>query len=274
MTDAPADTRHDKMRAPEVYLAISAEGVEEMNRPTASLFWSGVAAGLLIAFSVVAEALLRAHLPATEWRPLVENFGYSAGFLIVIMGRMQLFTENTITTVLPTVAEPSWDNIGCSARIWGIVFGANLVGAAVAALFLAEAGSLAAPVNEAIGAISAHAIEGSGLDIFIRAIPAGILIAAIVWMLPSAETSTFWVVLFFTYLIALGDFAHVVAGSVEAFYVLFTDEAASLSLVLGFLIPAFLGNVVGGTVVFAVLAYGQVREELPDNDESEGPGPH
>src|SRR3954465_13897219 len=84
-----------------VYKAILKEGESELERSSSALFWSGLAAGLSMGFSLVAEGLLRAHLPAEEWRPLGAKFGYSIGFLIVILGRQQLFTENTLTPVLP-----------------------------------------------------------------------------------------------------------------------------------------------------------------------------
>src|SRR4051812_30179237 len=84
-----------------VHEAVLAEGLEELERTSAALAWSGLAAGLSMGFSLAAEGLLRAHLPDTSWRPLVDRLGYSIGFLIVILGRQQLFTENTLTVILP-----------------------------------------------------------------------------------------------------------------------------------------------------------------------------
>jgi formate/nitrite transporter FocA (FNT family) len=257
---------HVRMPAPLVYEVIRRDGIEEMSRPASSLLWSGIAAGILISFSVLSEGLLRVHLPDLPWRPLVENLGYSVGFLIVIMGRMQLFTENTITTVLPTMGSPTRANLVCSARVWGIVFGANLIGATAAAAFFVWSNALSAGLLAAIDDISRHALAPGFAETFMRGIPAGILIASIVWMLPSAGNAAFNIVLLFTWLIALGDFTHVVAGSVEAIYLLFTGAVGIAGAVFGFLLPAFLGNVVGGTLVFALLAYGQVAEELPETD--------
>ena len=84
-----------------VYKAILKEGEEELARPSSALFWSGLAAGLSMGFSMIAEGLLTNYLPDAHWRPLVAKFGYSVGFLIVILGRQQLFTENTLTPILP-----------------------------------------------------------------------------------------------------------------------------------------------------------------------------
>jgi formate-nitrite transporter family protein len=91
-------------RAPVIYEIVRKHGEEEMTRPTVSLWWSGVAAGLSISFSLLAQALLQMHLPDEPWRPLVSCLGYSVGFLMVVLARQQLFTENTITVVLPVMA--------------------------------------------------------------------------------------------------------------------------------------------------------------------------
>ncbi len=84
-----------------VYETIRREGEEELGRKASALAWSAFAAGLSMGFSFIAEGLLTAHLPDRPWRLLISRVGYSVGFLIVILGRQQLFTENTLTVVLP-----------------------------------------------------------------------------------------------------------------------------------------------------------------------------
>jgi formate-nitrite transporter family protein len=81
--------------------AIRKDGDEELQRSWSALAWSALAAGLSLGFSFVAEGPLRSHLPNTLWRPLVVNIGYPLGFLIVIIGRQQLFTENTLAAIIP-----------------------------------------------------------------------------------------------------------------------------------------------------------------------------
>ena len=71
-----------------IYEIIRREGEEEINRTARSLIWSGIAAGILISFSVLGEAIFRTYLPDTPARFLIENLGYSFGFLLVILGRM------------------------------------------------------------------------------------------------------------------------------------------------------------------------------------------
>ena len=251
-----------RLRAPVVYEVIRREGEEELTRPVSSLWWSGIAAGVGISTSVVAEGLLHDNLPDSSWRPLIENFGYCIGFLIVILGRLQLFTENTITAVLPLAAERTRRNFLYTARLWGTVFAANLVGTFAFAAATVFAGIFPADQLEAFREISHHLMLKAPMEMLLHAVPAGFLVAALVWMMPSSEGSEFWVILTMTYLIALGDFAHVIAGSAEAFLLLLSGEIGLAKTVFGFLVPAFVGNVIGGTALFAVLAYAQVKKEL------------
>src|SRR3954471_9465778 len=105
MSDAERDDQEaEEKSAPSAHVvceAIRKEGRHEMERQVSSLAWSGLAAGMSMGFSLLAEALLRHHLPEAGWAPLISKLGYSVGFLIVILGRQQLFTENTLTVILP-----------------------------------------------------------------------------------------------------------------------------------------------------------------------------
>lgn len=251
-----------RLAAWQIFEVIRRDGEEELVRPTSSLIWSGIAAGILISFSVLGEAFLVARLPDTDWATLIASLGYSAGFLIVIMGRMQLFTENTITTVLPLSRKPKALFLPV-VRLWGIVFGANMIGTTIAAAFIVFSGAFIPLYFDAIIEISTKVAELSAWEALIRGIPAGILIAAIVWMLPSASgAGSFLIILFFTYLIALGEFTHVIAGSVEVIALVFNSNIGLGAAVFGSIVPTLIGNVIGGTVVFALLARYQVLEEV------------
>lgn len=251
-----------RLRAAVVFEIIRREGQGELARGLPALWWSGLAAGLSIGFSVLVEAYLAAHLPDAPWTPLIDNLGYSVGFLIVIMGRQQLFTENTLTAVLPFISRGGHVWWLALLRLWGIVLGANLVGCMIFAYFFVHSGVLSPEVAQAIVKIGEHMMANTPSEMFLKAIVAGWLIAALVWMLPSAEGSEFLVITLMTYLIALGDLTHVVAGSAEAFYLLFAGHTDIASVVGRFLLPTLAGNVVGGTLLFTVLSYAQVREEI------------
>ncbi|MEE4189683.1 MAG: formate/nitrite transporter family protein [Roseobacter sp.] len=245
-----------------IYEVIRRDGEEELARPTRSLVWSGIAAGIMISFSVLGEAIFRTYLPETPSRFLIENLGYSLGFLLVILGRMQLFTENTITTVFPGITNPSVSILGRITRLWSVVLAANVVGAFAAALLIVHTPAVPRDLMPAILSLSEHAVGMPAWDSFWRAIPAGILVAAIVWMLPQAEEAAFFVILAFTWLIAAGDFTHVVAGSVEMAVLVLSGSLGFSGAVLGFFLPVLAGNVVGGTGIFALIAWGQVKEEI------------
>ncbi len=251
-----------RLRVAVVHEIIREEGEEELARPPVSLWWSGVVAGLGISMSVVAEGLLLQRLPDTAWRPLIANLGYCAGFLIVVLGRFQLFTENTITAVLPLLAHRSWRNLMLTARLWLVVIAANLVGTLAFAFAVIHLAIFPVEMTEAFMLVSRHFMEKSALEMLSHGIPAGFLIAAMVWMIPSAEGAEFWVVTLMAYLIALGDLSHVIAGSAKAFLLLVHGEIGVWHTVGEFLLPAFVGNVIGGTVLFTLLAYAQVKEEL------------
>ncbi len=251
-----------KLTSPMVYEIVREEGEEELRRPLLSLWWSGLAAGIAISMSVVAEGLLRQHLPDAPWRPLVENFGYCVGFLIVILGRFQLFTENTITAVLPVIARKTRDSLVRTARLWGIVLFANLAGTLLFALAALYGGIFTGGQVTAFMELAHHFMDRSAMEMLLHGVPAGFLIAVAVWMMPSAAGAEFWVVIMVTYLIALGDMAHVVAGSAEAFLLLLSAEIGLGDYLFTFLLPAFAGNVIGGTALFTLLAYGQVKEEI------------
>ncbi|EYD73274.1 formate/nitrite transporter family protein [Limimaricola hongkongensis] len=252
-----------------VYHVVLRAGEEELMRPTSSLVFSGIAAGMLISMSVLAEAVFRAYLPEAGWRPLVENIGYTIGFLLVILSRMQLFTENTITTVLPLLTRPGPRCARGLARLWGIVLGANLIGCFAAAAFYALTQAIPPEVAAAMAELSHHATGAGAAAGFAKAIPAGILIAALVWMLSSGDQEHFWIIFIFTWLIAAGDFTHIVAGAVEMAYLLILGELAPGPAILSFFLPVLAGNVVGGTVVFTLTAWGQVREEIaPDTAQT------
>lgn len=250
------------LRAPVVYEIVREEGEEEIRRPPISLWWSGIAAGLSIGFSLLSEALLRHYLPDAPWRPLVANMGYSVGFIMVILGRQQLFTENTITPILPLFADFDWWTLGRVARLWAIVFAANMLGTFGFALFNSLVPGTIPEIMHAMLEISREALAKDWFEMFARAIGAGFLIATIVWLIPSAKTSKIHVVFLFTYILALAEFTHIVAGSTEAFLLVLAGELGILEMLWRFTVPVFLGNVIGGTALFALIAYGQVMREI------------
>lgn len=247
-------------RALIVHEIVREEGEEELARTTTALAVSGLAAGASMGFSLVVEGLLRDGLPEASWRPLIESFGYTVGFVIVVLGRQQLFTENTLTGVLPLLTQRSMTCLVRLLRMWAVVLTANLVGAAMFAALLVATPSFEAQ-HQAFLAIAKEAAEGDVLDLFSRAIFAGWLIGLMVWLMPSAGSARFFVILFITYIVALGGFAHIIAGSCEVFYAVLSGEASLFDYATRFFAPVLLGNIVGGSALVALINHAQVRDE-------------
>jgi formate/nitrite transporter FocA (FNT family) len=250
-------------RSPVIYEVVRHQGEEELQRPAGSLFWSGIAGGITIMASVIAQGALRQKLPATlPWRDAAAEIGYSLGFLMVILGRLQLFTEQTIVTVLPFMAAPGWRKLGETARLWAIVFLANMVGACAAAAMNVKLHLMAPDLLGAMLEVSARLSHKQPLEILLQGVPAGFLIASVAWIRAGVNGGEFWVIVALTYAIALGDFTHVVAGGAETFLLLFAGQIGLGTAFGGIILPALIGNVVGGTGLFALLAHAQVRQEL------------
>lgn len=248
-------------RAAVVYETIREEGEFELSRKVSALAWSALAAGLSMGFSLVAEGLLRSHLPDAPWRPLVSKFGYSAGFLIVILGRQQLFTENTLTVILPLLLRLNRKTFLCVLRLWTVVFVCNIVGAFIFAWVVSHTGIFSPEIKQAFADIGREAVEGEWGTIFLRAIFAGWLIALMVWLLPAAESARIWVIIIMTYLVALGGYAHIIAGSVEVFYAAQMGITDWTTCFLDWMLPTLLGNIIGGVSLVAVLGHAQVVNE-------------
>lgn len=251
----------ERLSAPSgkiVYKAILKEGEEELARSSAALFWSGLAAGLSMGFSMIAEGLLHAYLPDTYWRPLVAKLGYSAGFLIVILGRQQLFTENTLTPILPLLQRKAVATLRNVLRLWAIVLVANLVGALIVALVAARTTAFDPQVREAFAAIGNKAMENGFATTLLRGIFAGWLIALMIWLLPFAETGRVWVIIIITYLVGLGQFSHIIAGSVETFTIAALGQKAWLNVLGSYTVPTLIGNVFGGLALVTTLNHAQV----------------
>ena len=244
-----------------IYGIIAKEGNEELSRPLSALAWSGYAAGICICFSVFTLAYLKMYLPHGGGWDLITKFGYVAGFLIVITARLQLFTENTITVILPLLDKLSWRNISRTFKLWGVVFAANMAGTFTIALMLTQFDLVGTGYHDKLVEVSMRAVDHTFAHAFVTGIPAGFLIAVMVWMLPSAKFSAPFIITVMIYLIALGDYSHVVAGSFEAFYVAL-DGALPWANALGYIAAAGLGNILGGTGIFTLLVYAQVKDEI------------
>lgn len=243
--------------AKTTYEVIRREGLRELERSTSALSWSGLAAGLSMGFSFLVEGLIQSHLPNTGWRPLVSTFGYSVGFVIVILGSQQLFTENTLMPIVPLLAHRTMARLQNVLRLWTAVLLTNMLGAFLFALVLAKLQVVDPEVHSALAEISHHAMRSGAGGTLLHGVYAGWLIAVMVWMLPAAKTQELLLVVFMTYLIGLGGFAHVVAGATEVFYAGIRGLEAWDAVLLLYLLPTLVGNILGGVTIVAALNHAQ-----------------
>jgi formate/nitrite transporter FocA (FNT family) len=241
-----------------VYKAILGEGEDELKRPSSALFWSGLAAGLSMGFSLIAEGLLRAHLPDAHWRPMIAKFGYSIGFLIVILGRQQLFTENTLTPILPLLQRKDGKTLANVGRLWSIVLLANLIGGAAVACAVIKTPAFESSVRATFIELGQAAMSHPFGTVLIKGVFAGWLIALMVWLLPFAEAARVHVIIIITYLVGLGELSHIIAGSIEVFVLAWAGVRPWTEVLGGYVLPALIGNVLGGVTLVAALNHAQV----------------
>ncbi len=240
------------------YEVVRREGDKELKRHPSALAWSALAGGLSMGFSFLTEALLRSHLPDAPWRPLITNLGYPVGFLMISLGNQQLFTENTITPIVPLLVAKTSEMLRRVAILWVVVLIGNLIGAFIFASLIALTDAFEPNVHVAFAAIAHEAIRSGFATTFMRGIFAGWLIALMVWMLPAASTQQVGVISLVTYLVGLGGLAHVIVGSIEVFYLVVTGELSFAQYFTVFFAPVFLGNVLGGLILVTGLNHAQV----------------
>jgi formate/nitrite transporter FocA (FNT family) len=212
--------------------------------------------------SLWVSGALHHYTPEAPWREAIVALGYPVGFLIVVLGRMQLFTEQTVVAILPLARDPTPHNFGRVARLWTVVFLGNVAGTAFMAALAAFAHLQGDDVLAGMLAVADKLREHSARETMMLGIPAGFIMASVAWIRSAEDQFGFWIVVALTAAIGLGGFTHVVVGSVEAWLLLWKGQAGLGWVLGGFLLPAFAGNVIGGTGLFALLAHAQVRQEI------------
>lgn len=241
-----------------------AQGLGELERPARGLLISGLSAGLEIGFSVllmgVITTLAADSLPELLTRLLTANM-YAVGFIFVILGRSELFTEHTTLAVFPVLEGRA--TVGRLARLWGLVYAANVTGAAAFAFLLTGvAPQLGVVEPEAFGRIAHTLVEHEGGTIFLSAVLAGWLMGLLSWLVSAGRdtTSQIFFVWLVTASIGLGHLHHCIVGTTEVLAGLFAGQAIGWAAYGHFLLWTTLGNAVGGVVFVALLKYGHVIE--------------
>lgn len=248
-------------RAAVLHEIIRYQGDQELERSIAALFWSALAAGLTMGLSLMAMGLFYSRLPQGDSSQVIASLGYSAGFLAVILARQQLFTENTLTAVLPVMTEPTVRNFGRLLRLWSVVLVGNLAGTILVSYVMLNLPIFDSKTDVAFLDVGRKVMENDLNQMFAKGIISGWMIATMVWMIPSMETAKVWIILMITYLMALGDFTHIVVGSVEVSYLVWAGEVSWAAFWLDFAAPTLIGNIIGGSFIFALISHAQVRSD-------------
>jgi formate/nitrite transporter FocA (FNT family) len=250
------DAETSRLSAAEIFDRVTRGAEEELARPISNLAISAMAAGLTMGLSAIGVALLRSAVGSD--RPALASLGYPLGFVAVILGRQQLFTENTLFPVALLLDRRRM--LGRTAVLWAVVLGGNVVGALAFALLSVRTPALPPRVRDELVELGRHAAANGHSRVFWSAVIAGWVIALVAWLV-TASTDTMAqvvVVLVLTYVVGLGEFAHSVAGTTETLSALVHGDLGG-GRFLWWFGGAVSGNAVGGVVIVALLNYGQVR---------------
>lgn len=264
--------RGTRLTAVEIHENILGPAEKELERPTASLLWSALTSGLVIGFSFVGGGYA-ASLATEGYRHAAFSAVYPLGFILVILARSELFTENTLVPVIPFLEHRDRRTFQQLIRVWVLLLAGNLVGAAIFAWTLARTPVVEAALHPVLREIAREATSGSFGHIVWGGVFAGWLIALLSWLLASTHATGAQIVLVWlcTAPIAALHFRHSIAGSVEAFYQVAGGGAGWGEMLSGFIAPAVIGNAIGGILLVALLNYGQVAPERKESHEESGP---
>ena len=243
--------------AEDIYEQVATNARQELKRSNTALGISGFGGGAFMGLSALGTAIAVAMLGESHGAHMISRMFYTLGFIVVIVGRSQLFTENTLYPVALVLAEKRefWNTL----RLWAIVLPANVAGAFAFAMLAAWTTGLNPAYVEALSHLGSTAIAHPATTVFWSGVIGGWMIALAAWLVSGSHsiTGSVAVIWLLTYIVGLGDFAHCIASSCEIFVTVLTHHAPWIAYPQWF-IPAVLGNICGGVGLVTILEYGQV----------------
>jgi formate/nitrite transporter FocA (FNT family) len=245
------------LTAAQVLDDVVATGEEELKRSTAGLAFSGVAAGLGMGLSGLGAAAIFAVVGHRPSGFVIASLLYPLGFIAVIVGRAQLFTENTLFPVALVLARRR--HLRNTARLWGVVLATNVVGALAFATLMVSTSALEPTIRTALEHLGTLAAQGSWAHLFWAGVAGGWIIALVAWIVSAsrftiAQIIAIWLL---TFVVGAAHLAHSIAGSAEILAAVLAGKV-TVGTYFYWLTAAVLGNAVGGVVMVALLNYGQV----------------
>jgi formate/nitrite transporter FocA (FNT family) len=258
--DTAIDTQ--RLTAHEIFDAAKNNARSELRRSWRSLAVSGFAAGITLGLTGIGVASVRALLGDGGWQQLLAYVIYPVGFIAVIIGRQQLFTENTLYPVILVLDERRYRYLLDTLRLWAVVFVANVFGALTFAALVMQTTALRPDISTKLVLLGHDAAQGTFAHFFWSGVIGGWLIALVAWMVTAShwtigQVAMIWLL---TFIVGVGHFAHCIVTSCEILSAMLAG-AVSPGGYLHWLLPATLGNIAGGVFIVSVLNYGQVRQE-------------
>ena len=255
---ATAQTELDRPTADEIYEQVSRNARHELDRAAVGLAISGVAGGMTMGLTALSTSIVIAILGPSPAARFIADLLYPIGFIAVILGRAQLFTENTLYPVALMLAERrhGWRTL----RLWAIVFPCNVAGAFLFALLAVKTGALRPEFVAAMTHLGVEAATVATTHVFWSGVIGGWIIALVAWLVSGSHSITGSVMLIWllTFVVGLGGFAHCIATSGEILAAILDHQLAA-SRYFAWLAPATLGNICGGVLLVTLLEYGQVK---------------
>ncbi|KTG27801.1 formate/nitrite transporter family protein [Haloferax profundi] len=257
----------DRFSSDEVFQRIVAAADEEITSGARELFFSALAAG----FAITITFLLYVSLTAsTDSDPVLSALLYPLGFVYIIIGGYQLYTENTLPPVALTLERLA--SIPALLRNWVVVLSGNLLGGTLGAAALAFGGVLSPEASNAALKIAQKGVETPWWSLFFKAAFAGLIVAGVVWVTFAArDTITRLAVVYMAFLaVPLGGLFHVVVSFTEMMYLVLNGRLSFLVGLNEFVVPVLLGNTFGGVVLVTIVNYFQTTENRLESARFEG----
>ncbi len=260
MAEQEVELRSTRRSAQEILDQVIQNGHEELDRSTHALALSGIAGGMTMGLTGLSVAIAQSTLGEGQWQEFVAHMVYPLGFVAVIIGRAQLFTENTLYPVIIVLDERG--KLANMLRLWGTVFFSNVVGALLFSFLAVRTPSLMPGYKEALIKLGLGALGNTTGFIFWSGVIGGWIIALVAWIVSASHWTIGQVVIVWmlTFVVGIGHFAHCIATSGEILAAVWAGNAPILSYV-HWLLFATLGNIAGGVSIVSLLNYGQVRAE-------------
>lgn len=257
-----------RLSAAEIFATAASNGEDELKRSSTGLALSGLAAGLGMGLTGLGSAIVLAAVGNRPHAHLIASLLYPLGFIVVILGRAELFTENTLFPVILVLDRRR--HLRNTLRLWAVVFVANVVGALLFAALTEKTPALPAAVAAALAHLGTLTVSGGFPHIFWSGIVGGWIIALVAWLVTASRFTTGQVLLIYllTFVVGAAGLAHCIAGSGEALAAVLAGRV-SVGGYLIWLAAAAVGNTIGGVLMVSLLNYGQVVGSGRDVQQAE-----